>query len=137
ANLWPKGDPERAELNFRYARARIRAEGLGEDLLTKALARLREAGRSESAAEAEIVLADRLWMRARPREAEERFESALELLGDSAASPARASVLSRFSGFLMADGQNAKAIRIGLEALRLAEELGLDELRAGALTTIG
>jgi tetratricopeptide (TPR) repeat protein len=49
----------------------------------------------------------------------------------------KARVLSHVSGFHMISGESEAAIRVGREALGMAEELGLDELRAHALNNIG
>jgi len=136
-DLWPEGEPGAHEVRFKYAHALIRAEGRGDHLLEAALEGLAAAGNDEAVAEAEVILADRCWIRGHPEEARRRFERATALLPQSPPSRARAQVLSRFSGFLMADGRYEEAIELALEALSLGEDLELDELRASALTTLG
>ena len=59
------------------------------------------------------------------------------MLEDSPSSRAKAYVLSNLSRFRMIADKNEEAIRVGFEALQMAEELGLEELRAHALNNIG
>lgn len=49
----------------------------------------------------------------------------------------KAWVLSQVSRYLMLAGENESAVRVGHDALALAEALGLDEVRAHALNNIG
>jgi class 3 adenylate cyclase/tetratricopeptide (TPR) repeat protein len=134
--LWPEDDPERPRLLFSCGKARFRAEGSVEELLA-AREELVARGEHEPAAEADALLGEDLWMQGRRAEGFERFEAAAELLAEAAPSPAKASVLSALSRFSMADGRYEDAIRTGFEALQMAEALGLEELRAHALGSIG
>ncbi|HEU5263784.1 MAG TPA: hypothetical protein VFU34_04045, partial [Gaiellaceae bacterium] len=59
------------------------------------------------------------------------------LVADRPRSQPKAFVTSSISRFLMLAGRSEEAIRIGNEALAMAEELGLDDLRAHALNNIG
>ena len=62
---------------------------------------------------------------------------ARELVADLNPSRSTAYVLSRVAGDLMLAGESAEAIRLASEALATAEKLGIDELRAHAMHTLG
>lgn len=64
-------------------------------------------------------------------------ERAGELLADAPASRSKAFVLCNVARFLRNDGRDDEAIRVARDALAMAEELGLDELCANALGTLG
>jgi tetratricopeptide (TPR) repeat protein len=70
-------------------------------------------------------------------EAFARFEEAAALLRDAPPSRAKAYVLSSLSRFLTIEEENEEAIRVGLEALAMADDLAVPELRAHALAGIG
>ena len=59
------------------------------------------------------------------------------LLEDAPLSAAKAYVTSRFAGFLMADGQEEEALLVGAAALEMTDQLGLDDLSANTLASIG
>ncbi|HJS49069.1 MAG TPA: tetratricopeptide repeat protein, partial [Gaiellaceae bacterium] len=65
------------------------------------------------------------------------IDRAAALVADAPLSSSKAFVTSSISRFQMLAGRSEEAIRIGDEALEMAEELGLDELRAHALDNIG
>jgi len=136
--LWPPGDPDRAELLFRLARARFVS---GDELRDQALAEAREAllasGRSERAAEADALLAEVWWQRGDRERCDLHLDRAAALVDELPASPAKAHVVSQIARYRMLAGAYEEAIRIGGEALAMAEQLGLDELRAHALNNIG
>ena len=136
--LWPPGDPDRAELLFRLARARFVS---GDELRDQALAEAREAllasGRGERAAEADALLAEVWWQRGDRERCDLHLDRAAALVDELPASPAKAHVLSQIARYRMVAGAYEEAIRIGEEALAMAEQLGLDELRAHALNNIG
>src|SRR5262249_33493442 len=52
-------------------------------------------------------------------------------------SAAVARVRAQTARYLMLDDENEEAVRVGHEALEMAQRLGLDELRASVLSTIG
>ena len=134
--LWPASAPGRAELVFRLGRALVHAESAGADLLEEARDAFLAEGRLEQAAEAMLLLGELLWMRADP-DAFRLFDEAAALLEDSPSSHAKAYVLSSRARFLMIGDKNEEAIRVGLEALDMADDLGLEEVRAHALDSIG
>jgi class 3 adenylate cyclase/tetratricopeptide (TPR) repeat protein len=137
-SLWPDDDIERPNLLFRRAEALfVAADERREDALVEARDALLEAGDRETAAEAEAYLSRAAWYAGHRDLAEAHLERAEELLVGSGPSIAKARVLSfsarlRFLGSDLDDG-----LRSAQEALALAEELELDELRVHALTTIG
>ncbi|MGB2951791.1 MAG: AAA family ATPase [Gaiellaceae bacterium] len=134
--LWPENDPERPRLLFGCGKARFRAEG-SVDVLLEARGELVAQGDREPAAEVEVLLGEDLWMQGRRADGFERFEAAAALLSEAEPSRAKAYVLSALARFSMADGRYEDSIRIGFEALQMAEALGLEELRAHALGSIG
>jgi class 3 adenylate cyclase/tetratricopeptide (TPR) repeat protein len=134
--LWPASAPGRAELVFRLGTARFHAESGGADLLEEARDAFLAEGRLERAAEAMLLIGELLWMRADP-DAFGLFDEAAALLEDSPPSYAKAYVLSSRARFLMIGDKNEEAIRVGLEALDMADDLGIEDVRAHALDSIG
>ena len=135
--LWPQGD-DRPHLLFRLARALHTA---GDERRYEALGDARDAllaaDDRERAAEAEAFLAEASWLQGRQDACFAHLEEAKELLGDSAVSAAAARVLAQSARFLGLAGRDEDARAVGEQALLIAEDLGLDELRAHALCTIG
>jgi len=135
--LCPEDDPERPQLLFALGKARLRAEHAGLEILREARDGLLASGEREPAAEAQVMMGELLWMQGQHEESFRQFEGAAALLEDAPPSPSKVYVLSNLSRFLMSSDENEEALRIGLEALRMAEDLGLDELRAHALNNVG
>jgi ATP/maltotriose-dependent transcriptional regulator MalT len=131
------GSRERAQLLFKLGRARLIGGDLDPELLATACGELVAAGDPETAAEAEVALAQVHWFRGDTGGCAQHLGNARELVHGTEPSRARASVVSSISRSLMLSGESEEAIRIGREALVMAEDLGLEELRAHALTTIG
>jgi tetratricopeptide (TPR) repeat protein len=77
-----------------------------------------------------------MWMQGDPS-AFANADEAATLLRDAPASQAKAYVLGNLATFLMIEDDNEKAIAVGLEALEMADELGIIELRAHVLNSIG
>jgi tetratricopeptide (TPR) repeat protein len=69
--------------------------------------------------------------------AREALDRALELATGLAASPAKARATSLASRILMLAGEHRESIRVGEEALEMAAQLGLDEIRAATLNNVG
>jgi tetratricopeptide (TPR) repeat protein len=136
--LWFDADPERPDLLFRRSRSLHLA---GDDRRQAALEEARDAllvaGAAEPAAEAEAFLGSGAWYRGDRDAAEPHFSRAYALVADRGATSSKARVLAFSARFRMLAGVPEEAIRVAQEALALAEELSLDELRAHALTTIG
>jgi class 3 adenylate cyclase/tetratricopeptide (TPR) repeat protein len=136
--LWPPGDLARPRLLLRYGLVLSWTEvGGGLDVLQEARDALVEAEDSEGAAEAEILLTETFWLHGQRDQGYEHLRRAEKLVADAPVSPSKAFVISNISRFLMLSGKSDDAIRIGREALQMAEELQLDELRAHALNNIG
>jgi class 3 adenylate cyclase len=135
--LWPQ-DMKRPRLLLRLAYAEYYA---GEEAREGALERARDAllaaGDTEGAAEAEARLSELWWHRGDRERAHEHLEQAHELVADAPASAAKARVLSEVSRYTMLAGRGAEAFQRGVEALALAEQLGLAEVQAHALNNIG
>jgi tetratricopeptide (TPR) repeat protein len=137
AGLIPGDDPDRPYLLFKYGRARWLHEEAGDEELPEARDLLLARGDLERAAEAEIMVGDLEWHRARRDAAFERFDSARALVEDRTASPSKAWVVAHVSRFLMLAARHQESIDLGREALEMAEALGLDDLRSTALNNIG
>ncbi len=135
---WPQPDPERPFLLLRYGQALFRAEESGGDVLAEAATELLAAGELELAAEAEVLRGDLLMItQGRRDEAMARFEHAASLLADRPPSRSKARALaSRAHSHLAADEAD-EAAETAAEALRMADELALDEVRAHTLSTRG
>jgi class 3 adenylate cyclase len=135
--LWPKdAGAQRAGLLFRLALA---LGGAGEDedgaALEQARSALLAAGDRAGAGEAEARLTELWWLKGDRDRAFEHLGRAQELVSDEPASAAKAYVLSELARYQML----AKEFddRTAQQALQLAEELGLGEVRAHVLITTG
>ena len=135
--LW-EDDDDRPELLFQLAVALHRSydEARQQEALEAARDALLAVGDSQRASEAEAYIARVFWDRGQHDPAREHLARAEELAGDSV-SVAAARVLA-FSGRVREiAGEIAEGRRLAEAALAMATQLGLDELRAHALTTIG
>ncbi len=135
--LMPPGDPGEAVLRLRLGRARFRAEAGGADDLEQAHELLLAAGDVRRAASADVMLAELRFRQGDVDGAFARLEAAAALLEDDSPSRQKALVLSSLSRFRAAEAQSDEAIRLGKDALAMAEQLELDEIRAHALNNIG
>ncbi|HET7567514.1 MAG TPA: AAA family ATPase [Gaiellaceae bacterium] len=136
-DLWPAGEEGRARQLLRYAYALWNAEVSGEAVALEARDALVAAGDVDGAAEAEALLSEMRWYRGDRRAAGEHLARAVELAAPRPPSPAKARVLSRLARSQMLAARYADAVATGREALALAESLGLVELQAEALNSIG
>jgi class 3 adenylate cyclase/tetratricopeptide (TPR) repeat protein len=135
---WPADDPERPPLLLRYGQALFRAEQTGADVLEEATRALLEAGELELAAEAEVLLADLLMIaQGRREEAQSHFGHAVALLADRPPSRSKVRVLASRAHFHLAADDAEEAASVAGEALRMADELELDDFRAHTLSTRG
>jgi class 3 adenylate cyclase/tetratricopeptide (TPR) repeat protein len=135
---WPEDDPERPRLLLRYGQALLRAEAAGSDALAEAATGLLDAGELELAAEAEVLLGELLMIgQGRREDAASHFEHAASLLTDEPASRAKVRVLATRASFHLAVDEAEQALGTAGEALEMALELELDELRAHTLSTLG
>ena len=128
----------RADLLFRFARAAHSFEPTQSlDLITEARDALLAAGDVAQTAEAEILAAEVFWLLGRQDEGFERVHAAQALIADQPSSYSKAYVFANVSRFKTLAGDNEDGIRSGREALAMAKELGIDELRSHALNNIG
>lgn len=136
--LWPDPDPERPDLLFRWAHSlNVAGDDRREQALERARDALLEVGDRDAAAEAEALLARALWELGRRDEADAHLHDAEQLVGAGGRSAAKARVLAVASRLRMLAEELDTGLRLGQEALAMAEALSLDELRAHALSTIG
>jgi class 3 adenylate cyclase/tetratricopeptide (TPR) repeat protein len=135
--LWPQDAREqRAGLLFRLA---VALGGAGEDddgaAMEQARSALLAAGDRAGAAEAEARLGGLWWLKGNRDRASDHLGRAQALVRDEPASAAKAYVLSELARYQMiADQFDAQTAQ---QALELAEELGLGEVRAHVLITTG
>jgi tetratricopeptide (TPR) repeat protein len=135
--LWPDEDPERPPLLFRYGHAlHLTGDERRIEVLQEGREALLAGGDRARAAEADAILAEARWHRGEAREVAAHLRRAEELVQDQPPSPAKARVLAQLSRYLALGGNADPALRIGREALAMAEQLGLTELEAHALNNI-
>jgi len=135
--LCSPGDPQRAELLLRLGRARCRGEGAGEEALVAARDAFSARGEREPAAEAELLLGELAFLGGRGGERAAHLERARALVADAAPSPVKAAVARGRMAHLAMGNRHAEAREAAAEVLAMARELGLRELEADALGTIG
>ena len=135
---WPADEPKDAELLIRYGRVLNSLEsGAAEEVLGEAKEAALAAGDRGRAAEAETLLCEMFWLLGRQEPGFEHLRAAEALVENEPSSYAKAYVMANSSRFWMLAGDGEHAIRVGREALAMAEELGLEELQAHALDNIG
>jgi class 3 adenylate cyclase len=136
--LWPAEEPGRPQLLFRHASAlHVTGDPRERELLEDARKALLTIGDVESAAEADTLLAEMWWHEGRGDYVEHHLQHAASLVGDRTASAAKVRVLGAVAKFRMRADELDEAIEVGQEVRALAEELGLHELLADALITVG
>jgi class 3 adenylate cyclase len=131
------GSIGRARLLLRLGQSRHRAGASDPVLLAQASADLLMCGDPEAAAEAESVLSELEWLRGDADESLQHLNRARALVDDQEPSQVKAFVMSTVSRYLMLAGRSAESIRIGREAAAMAEQFGLEVVRAHALNNIG
>jgi class 3 adenylate cyclase/tetratricopeptide (TPR) repeat protein len=135
--LWPRDDPGWPLLLFKHGRAITSVSSAKAfDVLTEARDALLAAGDSGKAAEAEVLIADTFWMQGLRDPAFEHLRAAQALVAREP-TYSKAVVLANVSRYLMLARETDESIRLGREALEMAEELGIDWIRAHALNNIG
>ena len=137
-DLWPEEERDRTELMFQRAQAlSLAGDERREQALSEAHSALVAAGNEELAGQADALLAEFWWHRGDRDRAFEHLERASRLVAAAPPSHAKVHVLSQVSRYRAIAEESEEAIRVGREALQMAEALGLDELRAHALNNIG
>jgi tetratricopeptide (TPR) repeat protein len=136
--LSPETSERRARTLWGYARSLFAAGDDRTDVLEQARAALLEAGDTDSAAEADAMLAAVWWNRGERQKVDAHLERAVAAMSNPAPSRAKAHVLSAVARFRMLTFQdNQEAIALAREALALTEALDLQDLRADTLVTLG
>src|SRR5262249_53285076 len=108
------------------------------ELLEAARGELLAASNVELAAEAEASLCEYFWISVGDRdEGMRHLAEARRLVEPLPTSGAKGSVVAAASRWLMLAGEDEESIRIGEQALAMAEELGLEAIKAGALINVG
>jgi class 3 adenylate cyclase/tetratricopeptide (TPR) repeat protein len=131
-------DADGAQLQLRRARAHFLAVDTATvELLEGAREALLACGDEGSAAEAEILEARVLDTEGFRGRALDLARTAVTRLQDAPSGSAKAYVLANSSRLFVVTGLVDEALEVAREALALSEELGLEELRANALSTIG
>jgi class 3 adenylate cyclase/tetratricopeptide (TPR) repeat protein len=136
--VWPEDEPPSPELLIRYGRI-LNSVDLGgqPEILTGAVEAARATGNSGLAAEAETLMCEMYWLQGLRDEGFAHLRAAEALVEDEPSSYGKAYVMTNSSRFWMLAGESEHAIRVGREALAMAEELGFEELQAHALDNLG
>jgi class 3 adenylate cyclase len=136
--LWPHDDPAWPMLLFRYGQT-LNFITVAEafEVLTEARDALLADGDSGTAAEAEILIGETFWMQGLRDRTIERVRAAEALVAEEPTSYSKAFVVANLARYAMLAGDRNDAIHLGREALEMAEELGIEELRSHALNSIG
>ena len=135
--LLPADDARRGQLLLHLARASWLGGAPDVGLFEAAKETLLAAEDIEGAAEAETRLAEHFWLEGDRESAFAHLQHAREMVEALPPSPIKAHATATASRFRMLASEVEEAIRLGNEAIAMAEELGLDEVRAGALNNIG
>ena len=136
-DLVSQDDPARPYLVWKLVQADAVVRESDLDALGEAVAGFLAASDTEAAAEVEAYIGITLWNRGLRGDADEHLERAFALVEDAPLSPQKVRVLAERSRFRMWSGDNEGAVRAGREVLVMAEELGLDDVRASLLNNIG
>ncbi len=113
------------------------ADPEGKDRLEEASEALVAEVDPETAAEAECELAQIAFDTADAAGVNRHVGRAVELVHGRPPSAAHARALSQAARFQLLDGRKSESLETGLEAERMARDLGLDAIRADALATVG
>jgi tetratricopeptide (TPR) repeat protein len=136
-DLVPDDELGRGRLLYALGRSLYQLGTPDSGMLERAVEELLAAGDVEGAAEAETTLCEHFWLAGETAVAMEHLDRARALLADSDPSPAKARMTGTAARLMMLNARDVEAIRLGEEALVLAEQLGLDQVRAAALVDIG
>ena len=131
------GDDASGRLLLRLGRALYRLGEPATAVLEQARDAFVAAGEPEAAIEAQATLCEQLWSDGDSDAAFAELTSARERAEALPSSPAKARLLSVGSRLLMLASEYEEAIRLGEEALTIAEQLGLEEVRAATLDNVG
>lgn len=135
--LWPDDDPERPWLLLRLGTSTCHGEMGGVETLTEARDALLAAGHRGSAAEAEARLAYLAHHLGLPHEVDEHLNHAVLLVDGLEPTRAKGEVLVDLANYLSMACDHERTVSTATEALEIAQQLGLPDLRASALSVIG
>jgi hypothetical protein len=135
--LLPAGDARRNRLELRLARTLFYLGDTDTALLEQARDHLLAAGDPEGAADAEKTMCEHYWLAGDRDVAFEHLSRAQELVAGREASPVKARVTQEAARLMMLASNDEEAIRLGEEAIAMAEQLGLAEIKAAALVDVG
>ena len=135
--LWPDDGPERAQVLLALAEQRFRAEIWDERDAALARDALLAAGDEAGAAVAEILRSEVLWLLGRGEDVLASQERAAGLAENLPISAAKARVYAGLFRLHWLANREDPAVTFGDEALAMAEELGLREVRAQILSVRG
>ena len=130
-------DARRGRLLLRLGRASFLSGEPAVELFEAANEALLAAQDIEGAADAETRLAEHFWLAGHSEPALAHLQRAREMVEPLPPSPVKAHATALASRLQMLANANEEAIRLGREAIAMAEELGLDEVRAAALNNVG
>ena len=130
-------DRERPRLLLRTARSIWMTGAKGAERTVEARDALVADGDREGAAEAELLLADIHFHEGRRQLVSEDMQRAVGLVRGGPVSRTTADVLDHASRFHMLADEKEQAISVGREGLAIAEQLGLESVRAHCLSNIG
>ena len=135
--LWPADDPERPSLLLAAAEARLGADQWEPEELAAARDALLAVGDRSSAARAEILRAEALWNLGRGDDVLRSLERTVELADGLPLSEAKARVWAGLFRLHWLANRQELASKFEHEALRMADELGLRDIRALILSASG
>jgi class 3 adenylate cyclase/tetratricopeptide (TPR) repeat protein len=130
-------DPDRGRLLLRLGRTLPWFGEPDESVLEQATDELLAVGDTEGAVEAETALSELHWTAGDRDASFEHLAHARRLAETLPPSPAKARATSFAGRLMMLAADYPEAIRLGEEALAMATEVGLDEIRAATLNNIG
>jgi class 3 adenylate cyclase/tetratricopeptide (TPR) repeat protein len=134
-DLMPEDHDEWPALALEQAEASVYVDITSDRRLVRVRERL--AADADDAARAELVLGEYAWLRGDRTAAAEHFRAAQAMAGKMTDDASRLRVLANLARFAMLGDQPESAIELGQEALRLAERLSRDDMRAHVLNSIG
>ena len=131
------GAGQRAPLLLRLGSIGLALGDDARELVTEARDAFAAAGDTEGAAEAEYELTQFFWLRGERDEAWACLARARDLVADLPPSRVKALTIATASRLYMLADAYGEAIPLAREAIAMAEELGLEDVRAGALNNLG
>jgi class 3 adenylate cyclase len=135
--LWPADDPEQPRLLFAAAAARFRADVWDDEELVSARDALLTVGDRAGAAEAELMRADTFWLLGRGDDVFHSLQRTAELAEDLPLSDSKARVYAGLFRLHWLTNREELATSFEQQALAMADELGLKEVRAQVLSASG